>query len=119
MDRLANAVSASLEASLKASAPPTVMEATPQVYTPQQQHEPQLQKPVLSDFATNADVLAVLGHQDEQLIASYLHQLNVFGFDNPELMLGLANHINLFTDMGFKVGHAFRINKLLLEIENK
>ena len=51
MDRLANAVSASLEASLK---PPTPT----QVLTPQQ---PQVQKPLLSDYATNADVLAVLG----------------------------------------------------------
>ena len=109
MDRLANAVSASLEASLK---PPTPT----QVLTPQQ---PQVQKPLLSDYATNADVLAVLGPQDAQLIASYLNQLNVFGFDSPELMLGLVNQMNLFTDMGFKVGHAFRINKLLSDIDNK
>ena len=38
--------------------------------------QPQPQRPMLSDFATNADVLAVLGPQDEQLIASYLQQLN-------------------------------------------
>ena len=74
IDRLANAVSALLEASLKPPAPPTVMEATPQQET---NH--------------NLGVLAVLGPQDEQLIASYLHQLNVIGFD-----------MNLFTDMGFK-----------------
>jgi len=43
----------------------------------------------------------------------------VFGFDSPELMLGLVNQMNLFTEMGFKVGHAFRINKLLSDIDNK
>ena len=71
MDRLAIAARATLEANLKQSAPPTVMAmiAATLLHASEKEDQPQPQKPMLSDFATNADDLAVLGPKDEQLIA--------------------------------------------------
>ena len=79
--------------------------------------EPDLQQPVhpqyfLSTFTTLQSVLDLVGIPSPQLREQYVKTLVDFGFETPQLLLGLAGNAGLLAD-GLKMGHALCLANLL------
>ena len=80
--------------------------------------EPELQQPVhpqyfLSNFSTLQSVLDLVGIPSPQLREQYVKSLVDFGFETPQLLLGLAGNAGLLADCGLKMGHALCLANLL------
>ena len=70
-------------------------------------------KYLVSSFPTIQDVLQLIGTPDEQLLDKYAAKLIDYGFDTPELLLGVKKEYNLLMEMGFRVGHAVKFLKVI------
>ena len=104
-DKMANAITAKLQADMQATAPPTI--PTPVHF-----------KYALSSFLDNWQLMREAGILNEELLAKYVHTLEDWGFETPCLMLGVLESPSILsTSMGFKAGHSIRLLQFLGQID--
>ena len=104
-DKMANAITAKLQADMQATAPPTI--PTPVHF-----------KYALSSFLDNWQLMREAGILNEELLAKYVHTLEDWGFETPCLMLGVLESPSILsTSLGFKAGHSIRLLQFLGQID--
>ena len=89
-DRLANALSAKLEAETKQVGTPATFNHAPPKFP-------------LPSFTDNRHVLNCAGITNEEIVHTYCQKLDDFGFETPLLMLGLRGNLEfLMKEVDFK-----------------
>ena len=103
-DKMANAITAKLQADMQATAPPTPT--------------PVRCKYALSFSLDNWQVMREAGILNEELLANYVQTLEDWGFETPCLMLGVLESPSILNkSMGFKAGHSIRLLQFLGQID--
>ena len=73
-------------------------------------------KYLLSQFRSIEDILDVAGITNPAQVEEYKAALVDFGFETPDLMMGLRFNRDLFNAMKFRVGHAIKLASILADI---
>ena len=110
-DRLATALALKLESDLEKEKQTSVQSAPilpPHAQSNQAQY-------YVSSFQTIQEMLQLVGTTDHTVLETYASKLIEFGFDTPQLMLGINGEYGLLIRMGFKVGHALRLLKVIAQ----
>ena len=110
-DRLATALALKLESDLKKEKETSIQSAPvppPHAQSNQAQY-------YVSSFQTIQEMLQLVGTTDHTVLETYASKLIEFGFDTPQLMLGINGEYDLLIRMGFKVGHALRLLKVIAQ----